>query len=194
VPIGREIADALGAPLDVLVARRLGAPRYADIGIGAIAPGGTRLLDTMVIRMLGVTDSYVDAVTLAEREVLEREVRRLRAGRPVPPIAGRTVVLVDDGGSTRWRSRAALAALRRQRAARLVFAVPVCASDARDALAAAADVVVCPLVPERFYGAAAYYDDFSIPTDDEVRALLTRRARRTPLLPGAPPPSGRLTP
>ena len=178
VPVGREIADALAAPLDVLVARGLGAPRYADVGIGAIAPGGLRLLDSMVIRMLGVTDSYVDAVTRAEREELERQVRRLRVGRGALPVSGRTVVLVDDGASTRWGARAALAALRRERAARLVFAAPVCASDARDALAAAADAVVCAHVPERFCGAGAHYDDFGLPSDDEVRALLTRRARR----------------
>ena len=194
VLVAREIADALGAPLDVLVARGLGAPRYADVGIGAIAPGGMRLLDSMVIRMLGVTDSYVDAVTRAEREELDRQVRRLRVGRGALPVGGRTVVLVDDGASTRWGARAALAALRRERASRLVFAAPVCASDARDALAAAADVVVCLLVPERFCGAGAHYDDFTTPSDDQVRALLARRARVGPRAPGAPRTSRGLSP
>ncbi len=178
VPVGYEIALALDAPLDVFIARKLGAPGHEELGIGAVAPGGTRILDTAAIRMLGVPDDYIEAVTARELEELERRLRRFRGDRPPPRIAGRAVVLVDDGLATGVTARAALAALRRDGAARLVFAAPVCSAEASNALARHADAIVCAAVPRQFYGVGAWYHDFTQTSDEEVIALLSRRMSR----------------
>lgn len=178
VPVGYEVALALDAPLDVFIARKLGAPGHEELGIGAVAPGGTRVLDTMAIRALHVPDDYIERVTERELEELERRMRRFRQGRPAPNIAGRAVVLVDDGLATGVTARAALAALEREHPKRLVFAAPVCSPEACDLLRRHADATVCLAVPQRFYGVGAWYDDFSQTSDEEVLELLALAAAR----------------
>ena len=176
VPVGYEIAVALRAPLDVFIARKLGAPGQEELGIGAVAPGGTRVLDTATIRMLRVSDEYIEKVTARELAELDRRMRAFRGNRPPPRITGRAVILVDDGLATGVTARAALAALRLERPLRLVFAAPVCSSEASGLLAGDADAVVCVAVPYRFFGVGAWYEDFTQTTDEEVVAFLERAA------------------
>jgi predicted phosphoribosyltransferase len=183
VIVGRAIADALDAPLDVLVARRLDAPGYGDVGIGAVASGGTRVLDTLTIRMLGVSDAYIDEVTRAEAAEVERATARVRQGRGMLDVRGRTVVLADDGSATRWRAGAAVRALRELEARRIILAVPATSSDVRDLLARECDAVVCGCVPERWCGAAACFDDFSLPREEAVLRALARVGPRRPAAP-----------
>ena len=176
VPVGYEIAVALRAPLDVFIARKLGAPGQEELGIGAVAPGGTRVLDLATIRMLRVPDDYIEKVTAREVAELERRMRAFRGDRPPPRITGRAVVLVDDGIATGVTARAALAALRLEQPRRLVFAAPVCSHEASGLLAGEADAVVCVAVPYRFFGVGAWYEDFTQTTDEEVIAFLERAA------------------
>src|SRR5918912_38990 len=176
VPVGYEIAVALRAPLDVFIARKLGAPGQEELGIGAVALGGTRVLDTATIRMLRVSDEYIEKVTARELAELDRRMWAFRGNRPPPRITGRAVILVDDGLATGVTARAALAALRLERPLRLVFAAPVCSSEASGLLAGDADAVVCVAVPYRFFGVGAWYEDFTQTTDEEVVALLERAA------------------
>jgi predicted phosphoribosyltransferase len=177
VPVGYEVARAIDAPLDLFIARKLGAPGHEELGIGAVAPGGTRFLDADAIRMLGVSDAYVEEVTRQELAELERRLRRFRGDRPPARIEGRSVVLVDDGLATGVTAMASLAALRLQRPRRLVFAAPVCSVEGTQAVARQADDVVCVATPERFFGVGAWYQDFTQTTDEEVEDLLSRRER-----------------
>jgi predicted phosphoribosyltransferase len=189
VPVGFQVAMALDAPLDVFIARKLGAPGHEELGIGAVAPGGTRVLDSLAIQALHVSDDYIERITERELTELGRRMQRFRHGRPAPAIAGRAVVLVDDGLATGVTARAALESLRRQHPKRLVFAAPVCSPEACELLRGEADMTVCLAVPERFYGVGAWYDNFSQTSDEEVVELLAladSRLHRTPSRRGEP--------
>lgn len=175
VPVGYEAARRLDAPLDLFIARKLGAPGHEELGIGAVAPGGTRFLDRDAIRALDVSDEYIEEVTRKELAELERRLRRFRGDRPPPRIAGRSVVLVDDGLATGVTALASLAALRLERPRRLVFAAPVCSVEGAQTVARQADDVVCVAMPDRFFGVGAWYHDFTQTTDEEVENLLARR-------------------
>ncbi len=175
VPVGYEVARDLDAALDLFIARKLGAPGHEELGIGAVAPGGTRFLDTDAIRALGVTDEYVEEVTRKELAELERRLRRFRGDRPPTRIAGRSVVLVDDGLATGVTALAALAAIRVEQPRRLVFAAPVCSVEGAQTVARQADDVVCVATPERFFGVGAWYHDFTQTSDEEVIELLEQR-------------------
>ncbi len=179
VVVGREVADALGAPLDVFIARKLGAPGHEELGIGAVAPGGFRVLDDATIGMLGVPDEYVERVTARELTELERRLHAFRGERPPPRLAGRAVILVDDGLATGVTARASLAAIRAEHPARLIFAAPVCSPEGRDLVAGDADAVLCAATPPRFMGVGAWYQDFTQTTDEEVRELLREAGRGT---------------
>jgi putative phosphoribosyl transferase len=174
VPVGYEVARSIDAPLDLFIARKLGAPGHEELGIGAVAPGGTRFLDLEAIRMLGVSDAYVEDVTRKERAELERRLRCFRGDRPPPRVEGRSVVLVDDGLATGVTALASLTALRLQRPRRLVLAAPVCSVEGAQAVAPQADDVVCVAIPDRFFGVGAWYHDFTQTTDEEVVELLRR--------------------
>ena len=174
VPVGYEVARAIDAPLDLFIARKLGAPGHEELGIGAVAPGGTRFLDADAIRMLDVSDEYIEEVTRKELAELERRLRRFRGDRPPARIEGRSVVLVDDGLATGVTALASLTALRLQRPHRLVFAAPVCSVEGAQAVARQANDVVCVATPDRFFGVGAWYDDFTQTTDEEVVELLRR--------------------
>jgi predicted phosphoribosyltransferase len=183
VVVAREVALAIKAPLDVMVALRLPAPGYDDLGIGGVAQGGTARLDERTIAMLGVEADYVSETVRAMAADADRLAARYRGGRAAVPLNGRRVLVVDDGAQTRYRSRAAVGAARAAGAREVIFAVPVAASDVLHALALEADAVVCDLVPERHCGIGAYYADSEPPRPDELRAMLSRST--------LPPPGAR---
>jgi putative phosphoribosyl transferase len=172
VPVAAEVAAALGTELDVLLVRKLGVPGHEELAMGAIASGGLRVLNRDVLDRLDLPAAAVDAATEAEAAVLARREADYRDGQPPPAMAGRTVVLVDDGLATGATMRVAVAAARAAGAATVVVAVPVAPPSACDELRAEADEVVCLRTPASFVAVGAWYDDFSETSDDEVRALL----------------------
>lgn len=176
VPVGYEVARALGAPLDVFLVRKLGVPGHEELAMGAIASGGVRVLNPRVVAQLGIHDADIERVAQREQAELERRERAYRGDRPPPGVQGCTVILVDDGLATGSTMRAAAAALKAMRPRRLVVAVPVAAPETRDELRAEVDEVVCPMTPEPFYAVGLWYEDFSQTTDAEVRDLLAAAA------------------
>ncbi len=175
VPVASEVARALGAPLDVLLARKLGVPGQPELAMGAIAGGGVRVLHEAVLDALAIPLQAIDEVAAREGAELDRRDRAYRAGRPPLAVAGRSVLVIDDGLATGATMGAAATALRAQRAARIIVAVPVGPQEACDTLAELADEVVCIRTPRSFQAVGQWYDDFSQTTDDEIRALLGRR-------------------
>jgi putative phosphoribosyl transferase len=184
VQVAYEIARALNAPLDVMVVRKLGVPGEEELALGAIGPGGTRVLNADVIRMLGIPDSAIEAVARQEQQELERRMRRYRGSRPPPDMRGRVVILVDDGIATGATMRAAIAAVRQQQPARIIVAAPVAAAETCAALRKEVHEVICLLEPEVFWGVGVWYQHFPQLTDDEVQALLERAWQSHP-----PPPA-----
>ncbi len=181
VPVGFEVAEALRVPLDLFVVRKLGVPGQEELAMGALASGGTRVLDDELIRMAAVSDGDVERVTALASEELSRQERRYRGDRPFPNVSGKTVILVDDGLATGSTMRAAVHALRSQRPAAIVVAVPVGAPETCDALRAIADDVVCVETPNPFRAVGLWYEDFSQTTDDEVHAFLDRARHAAPV-------------
>lgn len=180
VPVGYEIAQALEAPLDVFLVRKLGVPGREELAMGAIATGGMRVLNEDVIRGLEIPDSVIDAATAEEARELRRRELAYRGDRPPVDVAGRVVILVDDGLATGSTMRAAVAALRRQNPARLIVAVPTGAAETCAELEQEADEVICGQTPDPFYAVGLWYEDFSQTTDEEVHDLLHRAAELHP--------------
>lgn len=178
VPVAFEIAQALHAPLDVFLVRKLGVPGREELAMGAIASGGTRVLNSEVVQSLGIPNHVIDVVAGRESQELERRDRLYRGDRPPPDVRGRTVILVDDGLATGATMRAAAAALRQQDPARIVIAVPVAAPATCQELSAEADEIVCLRTPEPFYAVGLWYDEFGQTTDEEIRELLDRAPHR----------------
>jgi predicted phosphoribosyltransferase len=174
VPVGFEVARELGAPRDVFLVRKLGVPGYEELAMGAVATGGVRVLNDEIVRGLGISEHEIDAAAARELQELARRERLYRGDRPPPDIAGRTVILVDDGLATGATMRAAIAAVRQQQPTRIVVAVPTASPDTCEALKAEADDVVCAMTPEPFLAVGHWYEDFTQTTDDEVRELLAR--------------------
>ncbi len=172
VPVGREVALALGAPLDILAVRKLGAPHNPEYGIGAVAEDGTRVIDTEAIAVLGIDGATLEAIAEGEVAELRRRVTLYRDDREPIELAGRTVIVVDDGIATGVTDAAALRAVRRRKPRRLVLAVPVCAPDSVRRLREYADEIVCLQAPSLFYGVGQWYRDFSQVSDEEVMAVL----------------------
>lgn len=181
--VAREVALALRAPLDVVVALRLPAPGYDDLGIGGVAPGGVACLDERTMSMLGVKAEYVAATVRALSTEAERLTMSYRGTRQPVRLAGRRAIVIDDGAQTRYRSRAAVGAARAAGAREVVFAVPVAASDVLNAIAQEADAVVFDLVPERYCGIGAYYSDSDQPRLEDIRAILRRATMLEPRAP-----------
>ena len=173
VPVAAEVARALGAPLDVFCVRKLGVPGEPELAMGAIATGGVVVVNEAVVAEISVPPDLVAEVAAAERAELDRRERAYRGDRPPLPLAGRTVVLVDDGLATGASMRAAVRAVRSAGPARVVVAVPVAAAETCRSLEAEADEVVCPLAPKGFRAVGGWYEDFSATSDDEVRRCLT---------------------
>ena len=174
VPVGYEVARALGGELDVFLVRKLGVPGHEELAMGAIASGGVRVLNEDVVRMLGISQEEIDDATRTEAAELERRERAYRDDRPHPRVEGRTVILVDDGLATGATMRAAAMALRQQRPAELAVAVPVAAEQTCEQFRTEVDRIICAFTPEPFHAVGLWYEDFSQTTDEEVRALLKR--------------------
>jgi putative phosphoribosyl transferase len=172
VPVAAEVARALQAPLDVILVRKLGAPGQPELAMGAIGEGGVRVLNDVVLRASAVTASQLSATEEREQRELERRAAVYRRGRAPVEIAGRTVVIVDDGLATGATARAAIAVARAHGAARVVLAVPVAPPDAVVDLAADADEIVTVETPARLWAIGAWYDDFRQTDDAEVERLL----------------------
>jgi predicted phosphoribosyltransferase len=179
VPVGYEVARALGAPLDAMQVRKLGVPGHEELAMGAIASGGVRIVSENVVEALRIPERVIATVAAAETQELERRERIYREGRLFPDLRGRTVILVDDGLATGSSMRAAAAALRSLGAARLVAAVPVAPKESCDAMRDVVDDVVCARMPERFLAVGEWYEDFAQTSDEEVSDLL-RRGRPSP--------------
>jgi putative phosphoribosyl transferase len=174
VPVAFEVAQALDAPLDIFLVRKLGTPGQEELAMGAIASGGVRVLNPWVVDYLGITDEVIDKITADEHKELERRERAYREDRLPVEVSKKTIILVDDGLATGSTMRAAVAALKQREPARIVVAVPVAPAAACRELAEEVDEVVCALSPDQLDGVGRWYEDFSQISDDDVRALLER--------------------
>jgi putative phosphoribosyl transferase len=172
VPVAREVARALGLPLDVFVVRKLGVPGHEELAMGAIASGGIRQVNREVVDALGIPGNVIDAVAKRELSELARREEVYRGDRPPLPLTNKTVILVDDGLATGSTMRAAVMAARQQQVARVIVAVPVGAVSTCAELATEADDVVCVRTPDPFVAVGMWYRDFTPTTDHEVRTLL----------------------
>ncbi len=181
VPVAFEVAEALDAPLDLFLVRKLGVPGHEELAMGAIATGGVRVLNEEVVRGLDIPEEVIATIAAREQQELQRRERLYRGDRPAPEVAGCIVILVDDGLATGSTMRAAVAALRRRHPARIIVAVPVGAPETCAELGGEADEVVCAQTPEPFYAVGLWYADFSQTSDAEVRELLDRSAERRPI-------------
>src|SRR3984893_6185189 len=175
VPVAYEVAQALGAPLDVFVVRKLGVPGYEELAMGAVATGGVRVLNDQLVKRLGIPSAVIDAVAAREQQELTRRERLYREGRPPPTVRGRTVILVDDGLATGATMRAAIEALRQLQPARIVVAVPTASPESCEEMRAVADDVICAITPEPFHAVGLWYQDFVQTTDEEVGNLLAEQ-------------------
>ncbi|HVY76987.1 MAG TPA: phosphoribosyltransferase family protein [Solirubrobacterales bacterium] len=180
VPVAAEVARALGAPLDFLAVRKLGAPHNPEYGIGAIAEGGTRVLDPEALHVLGIDGGALEAIVARETAELRRRVEAYRGDRPPLPLGDRLVVVVDDGVATGVTDTAALRDIRRARPRRLVLAVPVCPPDSAARLREEADEVVSLHEPRLLYGVGQWYRDFAQVSDEEVIAALAAQPEHAP--------------
>jgi putative phosphoribosyl transferase len=174
VPVGYEIARALHLPLDVLVIRKLGVPEQPELALGAIASGGTLVLNEEVVQAFGLSREAIQAVAASEQSELERREREYRSDQPQLILAGHNALLVDDGLATGSSMRVAVKALRIQGLASIIVAVPVAAEAGLDILSREADGIVCLNRPINFYAVGSWYRDFEQTSDAEVRALLRR--------------------
>lgn len=179
VPVAVEVAKALGAPLDLLYVRKIGAPLEPELALGAIVDGGDPdiVLNEALIARLGVSRSVVNEITERELEEIERRRKRYGAGKSALMPTGRPAIVVDDGLATGATMRAAVKALRRRGATHVVVAVPVAPPDAVTALEADGAEVVCPLVTDRFFGVGAFYRDFRQLSDEDVSTALDELKR-----------------
>jgi putative phosphoribosyl transferase len=172
VAVAVEVARALGAPIDIVAVRKIGAPGNPELAVGAVAEDGTGVLDPRSLEMLGMTQELLDARLAEESEELRRRVERYRAGQPPLPLDGRTAIVVDDGMATGMTELAAVRAVRERGVQRVIVAVPVASSEAVEMLEQEADRVISLTIPKRLYGVGMWYADFAPVSDEEVLALL----------------------
>jgi predicted phosphoribosyltransferase len=177
VPVGFEVAKALGAPLDVLVVRKLGVPGEEELAMGAIASGGILIIDLKTVDAFGISEKMIEEVAARERAVLELLERKYRESRQRAPVEGREVILVDDGLATGSTMRAAVRAVREQGVRSVAVAVPVGVPAACERLRDIADEVICLRTPQPFYAVGRWYKEFGQITDDEVKQLLESAER-----------------
>jgi len=174
VVVAAQVADELDAPIDVLVARKLGVPRQPELAFGAVAPGIVALRDD-VVTAAGITKTQIDEAATRESAKLAELAERYRGGSPPVPVRGRTAVIVDDGLATGATATAAARSVRREQPARVVVAIPVCAAETANELRQEVDLVICLGEYDNFRAVGMYYDDFASVTDDEVRRLIARK-------------------
>lgn len=172
VPVAAEVARALQLPLDVIGVRKLGAPMQPELGVGAIAEGGIRVLDGELVEQLQLDDATLDRIEAQERDELHRRLQRYRRDRDLPNLSGRVVVIVDDGLATGGTARAACRAVRQAGPDETILAVPVAAARSLEAIRLEADEVIALVRPDDFVAVGRWYDRFDQTTDDEVVALL----------------------
>jgi putative phosphoribosyl transferase len=180
VPVGFEVATRLGAPLDVMIVRKLGTPGQPELAMGAIASGGVRVMNEEVISGLRIRQDSIDAVAEREQREIERREDTYRGGQPPLEVRDHTVIVVDDGLATGATMRAAVAALKQRGPARIVVAVPTAATDSAELVRGEADEVVCLATPEPYFAVGIWYENFSQTSDQEVGALLQRAREMQP--------------
>jgi putative phosphoribosyl transferase len=175
------VAQALDAPLDVFVVRKLGVPGHEELAMGALTSGGVRVLNDEAVEGLGIDEAAIARAVAAAATELERREREYRGDRGPIDVAGRTVILVDDGLATGSTMRAAVEAIRAQEPEALVVAVPVAARQTCESLRPEVDELVCAYTPDPFHAVGLWYDDFTQTDDDEVRDLLARAHQGEPV-------------
>jgi putative phosphoribosyl transferase len=180
VPVAYEVAKALNIPLDLMLVRKLGLPGHEELAVGAIATGGIRVLNTEVIEGMAISEAQIERIAAAELQELRRREKAYRGERPNAEVQGHGVILIDDGLATGATMQAAIAAIRQQRPAEILVAVPVAPKDTVALLRDQADAVICPATPEPFLGVGRWYEDFTQITDAEVRDLLGRLWQEQP--------------
>ncbi|HSW70748.1 MAG TPA: phosphoribosyltransferase [Gammaproteobacteria bacterium] len=174
VPVGYEIAKALQTPLDVFIVRKLGVPGHEELAMGAIAMGGICILNDNIIRELRISPEAIKRVSQEEQKELERRIERYRGSQPFPTLSKRLIILVDDGIATGATIRAAVTALKKEKPAKLIIAVPVAEKSTCEKLSALVDQFICPLRPLYFNAVGTWYESFDQTSDEEVRSLLKK--------------------
>jgi putative phosphoribosyl transferase len=174
VPVAYEVAQAIHAPLDIFIVRKLGVPGHEELAMGAIASGGVRVLNDDVVRGLRIPEDVIDAVAERQWQELRRREQTYRGDRDRIPLAGKTAILIDDGLATGSSMRAAVEGLRKQDPKEIVVAVPTAAIETCAMFRDLVEDVICAHTPRPFYGVGAWYEDFAQTTDEEVRDLLAR--------------------
>jgi len=172
VPVAFEIATALNVPMDLFLVRKLGVPGREELAMGAVAPGGVRVLNPDVLGSLRLTQADIDSATEREELVLAHQNTTLRGGAPIPQLTDKTVILVDDGLATGASMRAAVVAVRAFAPTRVIVAVPTSARDTADYFRSEVDELVCITTPEPFIAVGTWYEDFAQISDEEVVRLL----------------------
>jgi putative phosphoribosyl transferase len=174
VPVGYQVAQAIDADLDIIVARKIGVPGQPEVGLGAVTEDGPPILDRARLRHLGLDERQIQPLVQRERAEVRRRLARYRGARPHPNLTDRTVVIVDDGLATGVTARAALAAARAHRPAHLVYAAPICAAQSAAGLESEADAVLCAQTPDDFGAVSRWYHDFTQLSDTDVERLLAK--------------------
>ena len=172
VPVAFEVAEALGAPLDVLLVRKLGCPGQTELGLGAIGEGGVRLVNEELVERVGISAAALDGIAGREEAILDERLRLLRGDRARVAVRDRTVIVIDDGLATGYTARAAIEVMRLLQARRVVLAVPVAPAATVEELRTVADDLVCLHMPPAFMAIGAFYDNFAQVPDDDVARLL----------------------
>jgi putative phosphoribosyl transferase len=191
VPVAAEVAHRLAAPLDVLLVRKIGCPWQPELGLGAIAEGGIRTLNTRLIAEAGVDEAQIEAIISRETQEIERRARGYRGDRPAIAVSGRLVILVDDGLATGFTARAAIELLRMKGASRVVLAAPVAPAETVMELDSIADQVVVLATPAWFFAIGEHYVDFRQTSDEEVVSLLEAARAEREEQPGVAAPTGK---
>jgi putative phosphoribosyl transferase len=174
VAVGYEVALALGCPLDIIIIRKIGFPGQPELAVGAVAETGAVVLNENIIAMGHVSRGYIDGEAEALRGAIARRKELYRGGEGVPPVKGKTVIVVDDGVATGATMKAAIAALKEERPARLVAALPVSSREAEKDIGSMVDEWVCLSTPEEFFAIGSFYEDFAQVSDEEVVELLSK--------------------
>jgi predicted phosphoribosyltransferase len=174
VPVAYEIAKTISAPLDVFIVRKLGVPDHEELAMGAIASGGTIVFNNDILNQFHIPETAINRVIQAEEKELNRRELSYRRNRPFPALAGKTIILVDDGIATGATMRAAIQALRKHEPATIIVAVPVAANSTCKEIQKLVDQLICLISPTEFNAVGQWYDDFPQTTDEEVDALLNR--------------------
>lgn len=188
VPVAAEVASSLGAPLDLLLVRKLGLPGHEELAMGAIASGDAMVLNESLLSQLPIGQDTINSVAERERRELARRDQAYRGERPPPAVEGKTVIVVDDGVATGATMRAGISALKQLMPARIVAAVPVAPPDTVNLLEQEADEVVALSTPEPFYGVGYWYEDFGQTSDEEVRSHLAQAWQGSARSGAVPPP------